>query len=101
MYKLLRTSVQGGSFMKRAVIAALFLVASSVLAQDPQNGAMTKLPGMDLPGMITRESNGIPHVFAFTMHDAMFLNGWLHAQDRFFQMDTNRRIASGTLAELL
>ncbi len=88
--------------MKRAVVAAALLFAAfSVLGQDLSDGKLTKLPGMDLPGMVTRESNGIPHVFALTMHDAVFLNGWLHAQDRFFQMDTNRRIASGTLAELL
>ncbi len=88
--------------MNRAVvIAALVLVAFTAAAQDLPNGKMGKLPGMDLPGMITREENGIPHVFAFTTHDAWFLNGWLHAQDSFFQMDTNRRIASGTLGELL
>ncbi|MDQ6803123.1 MAG: penicillin acylase family protein [Acidobacteriota bacterium] len=62
---------------------------------------MTKLAGMDQPGMVTREANGIPHVFALNMHDAIFLNGWLHAQDRLFQMDTTRRIASGTLGEVL
>ncbi|HSP13344.1 MAG TPA: penicillin acylase family protein [Thermoanaerobaculia bacterium] len=88
--------------MKRAVVAAAFmLVAFAAVAQDLPNGKMGKLPGMDLPGMITREDNGIPHVFALTTHDAWFLNGWLHAQDRLFQMDTNRRIASGTLGELL
>ncbi|HSP34217.1 MAG TPA: penicillin acylase family protein, partial [Thermoanaerobaculia bacterium] len=81
--------------------AALLLVTTAAAAQDPQNGRMTKLPGMQLPGMVTREDNGIPHVFALTTHDAWFLNGWLHAQDRLFQMDTSRRIAEGTLAELL
>jgi len=88
--------------MKRAVVAAaLFMITITAAAQDPQKGRMTKLPGMQLPGMVTREDNGIPHVFAFTTHDAWFLNGWLHAQDRFFQMDTSRRTAEGTLAELL
>jgi len=88
--------------MKRVFFAAaFFLIAFSALAQDLPNGRMTRLPGMQLPGMVTREDNGIPHVFALTVHDAIFLNGWLHAQDRLFQMDTTRRIASGTLAELL
>ena len=88
--------------MKRVFsAAAFFLITFSALAQDLPNGRMTRLPGMQLPGMVTREDNGIPHVFALTFHDAIFLNGWLHAQDRLFQMDTTRRIASGTLAELL
>ncbi|HEY6051492.1 MAG TPA: penicillin acylase family protein, partial [Thermoanaerobaculia bacterium] len=34
-------------------------------------------------------------------HDLFFLQGWVHAQDRLFQMDVTRRRASGTLAELL
>src|SRR5438309_10663673 len=88
--------------MKRAVVAvALFLSGLTAFSQDLPNGRLTKLPGMQLPGMVTREDNGIPHVFALTMHDAWFLNGWLHAQDRLFQMDVNRHIAAGTLAELL
>src|SRR6185436_11800258 len=87
--------------MRHAFAAAVLLFALSLFAQDMPNGHFAKLPGMSQYGMITREANGIPHVFAFNGHDLMFLNGWLHAQDRLFQMDTNRRIASGTLGELL
>ncbi|HEX6084484.1 MAG TPA: penicillin acylase family protein [Thermoanaerobaculia bacterium] len=58
-------------------------------------------PGMRLPGQVTRDANGIAHIRAFTDYDAVFLNGWMHAEDRLFQMDENRRTASGTLAELL
>jgi penicillin amidase len=88
--------------MNRTIFASAFLlIALSAHAQDFPNGKLTRLAGMQLPAMVTRESNGIPHVFALTMRDAAFVNGWLHAQDRFFQMDTSRRIAGGTLAELL
>ncbi len=87
--------------MKRFVIAALLLAASSAVAQDMPNGHFAKLPGMLQRGMITREANGIPHVFAFNKHDLLFLNGWLHAQDRFFEMDMSRRQASGTISEVL
>jgi len=87
--------------MNRLALALAALLALTAAAQDLPNGKMTKLPGMNLPGMVTREANGIPHVFALNKHDLIFLNGWLHAQDRLFEMDTNRRIASGTLGELL
>lgn len=87
--------------MKRLVVVSIALLAFSAAAQDLPNGKMTRLPGMQLPGMVTRDANDIPHVFALNKHDLLFLNGWLHAQDRLFQMDTNRRIASGTLGELL
>src|ERR1041385_4558625 len=87
--------------MHRSLGLALVLAALSLSAQDLPIGKMTRLNGMLQPGMVVREANGIPHVFALNLHDAWFLNGWLHAQDRLFQMDTSRRIASGTLGELL
>ncbi len=87
--------------MKRSLGFAVLLVAFSLSGQDLPLGRMTQLHGMQQSAMVVREANGIPHVFALNTHDAWFLNGWLHAQDRFFQMDTSRRIASGTLAELL
>ncbi len=43
----------------------------------------------------------IPHVNATNAHDLFFLQGWVHADDRLFQMDVTRRRGSGTLAELL
>src|SRR5260370_18254214 len=87
--------------MHRSLGLAFVLCAVSLSAQDLPIGQMTQLAGMQKPGMVIREANGIPHVFALTLHDSLFLNGWLHAQDRLFQMDTNRRIASGTLGEVL
>jgi penicillin G amidase len=87
--------------MHRSFCLAIVLAAASLSAQDLPIGRMTKLNGMQQPGMVIREANGIPHVFALNLHDAWFLNGWLHAQDRLWQMDTLRRIAAGTLGELL
>jgi penicillin G amidase len=86
-----------GGFMRRAsLILVMFLVALPLAAQN-----WVRHPGMRLPGQITRDANGIAQIRAFTDYDAVFLNGWVHAQDRLFQMDENRRTASGTLAELL
>ena len=87
--------------MKRVLAVLLLLATLPLAAQDLPNGRLTRLPGMRLPGMVTREANGIPHVFAFTEYDLHFLTGWLHAADRLFQMDASRRIASGTMAELV
>ena len=51
-------------------------------------------------GMI-RDRDGIPHLYATDLHDLFFMQGFVHAMDRLFQMDLTRRQASGTLAELL
>jgi len=56
---------------------------------------------MKTAGQVTRDSNGVPYIRALTDYDAVYLNGWVHAEDRLFQLDENRRTASGTLAELL
>lgn len=85
--------------MRRAPL--VFLLFALSLPLWAQAAAWTRLPGMRLPGQISRDANGIARIRAFTDYDAAFLNGWVHAQDRLFQMDENRRTASGTLAELL
>ena len=43
---------------------------------------------------------GVPHVYASTIADACFGQGYMHARDRRWQMELNRRIACGTLSEL-
>jgi penicillin G amidase len=50
---------------------------------------------------ITVDQEGISHVRARNEHDLYFMQGWVHARERLFQMDYNRRLASGTLAELV
>jgi penicillin amidase len=61
----------------------------------------TTLPGLHSAAQLVVDRNGVTHVFAAREDDLYFLQGWVHARDRFFQMDQSRRLASGTLAELL
>ena len=89
----------------RTVLVALALAVPAVLAGGslaaPTAAAQLNVPGLEQPASVVRDSLGIPYVFAHSDHDAYFLVGWLHAQDRLFQMDQSRRQASGRLAELL
>src|SRR4051812_9512125 len=50
---------------------------------------------------VTVDEEGISYVSASNEHDLYFTQGWVHARDRLFQMDYNRRLASGRLAELV
>jgi len=59
------------------------------------------LPELHGPARILRDVDGMPHIYAHDEHDALFLQGWVQAEDRLFQIDVLRRQASGTLAELL
>src|SRR5215469_11890845 len=58
-------------------------------------------PGLSAPGKITFDATGMPTIQAATDNDAYFLEGYVHAQYRFFEMDLNRRAVSGTLSALV
>ena len=66
----------------------------------PQTDGEIQLEGLNAPVDIYRDKMGIPHIYATTPHDLFFAQGYVHAQDRFWQMDTWRHIGSGTLAEM-
>jgi penicillin amidase len=88
--------------MRRTVLAlaALALLIGGAPAQAA-GGPPTRLPGLQAATEVSRDIYGIAHIKAGNDHDLYFMQGWVHAQDRLFQMDYNRRQARGTLAELL
>ncbi len=59
------------------------------------------LPGLKYPVEIDRDKYGIPTVHGASRADVARATGFIHAQDRFFQMDLMRRMAAGELSELL
>ena len=63
--------------------------------------ASAQVPGLRDVAGVTRDSSGVAHITARNRFDLFFLQGWVHAADRLFQMDVSRRQPSGTLAELL
>jgi len=85
--------------------ALLPLTVVSGAAAAPPPGQTTRdtirAPGLHGPVTLIRTTDGIAHLSARDQHDLFFAQGWVHGTDRLFQMDTLRRTASGTLAELL
>ena len=67
----------------------------------PQTNGRTQITGLDGQVEIVRDRSGVPHIFATTDHDAFMALGYVHAQDRLWQMEMNRRIGAGRLSELL
>jgi penicillin amidase len=49
---------------------------------------------------VTRDEHGIAHIEAARIEDAIYLQGFVHAQDRFWQMEATRRLAAGEMAEI-
>ena len=67
----------------------------------PQLGGSLTLTGLKAPLEIVRDRHGVPHIYAASVEDAQFGLGFVHAQDRLWQMEMNRRVGSGRLSEAL
>src|SRR5262245_924082 len=63
------------------------------------DGAIT-VSGVTAPVEIIRDADAIPHIFGATKRDALFGLGYVHAQDRLWQMEFQRRIGHGRLSEI-
>ena len=76
------------------------LGAHTVRRSFPQTSGTVKLPGLQGQVDVYRDGDGIPHIYADTAHDLFLAQGYVHAQDRFYQMDFWRHQTSGRLSEL-
>ncbi|CAG0930326.1 penicillin amidase [Thermoflexales bacterium] len=66
----------------------------------PQIEGTLRVPGLTASVEIIRDRWGIPHLYAANAHDLFFAQGFVHAQDRLWQMELNRRTATGRLSEI-
>lgn len=91
------------------VVLLLFALAAIVAAglgvyvirrPFPVVRGQLQMPGVRAPVEIIRDRWGIPHIFAQNMPDLILAQGYVHAQDRLWHMEFNRRIASGRLSEI-
>lgn len=67
----------------------------------PKTEGTQSIAGLDGQVEIVRDADGVPHIFAATDHDALFALGYVHAQDRMWQMEFQRRVGAGRLSEVL
>lgn len=91
----------------RIVVAIVLLVVAVAgggylyLRQSlPGYDADETVSGITAAVDIVRDADAVPHVFASTKHDALFGLGYVHAQDRLWQMEFQRRIGHGRLSEI-
>ncbi|MGH8794069.1 MAG: penicillin acylase family protein [Stackebrandtia sp.] len=82
-----------------ALIASL-TVAWGIRRSFPQTDGEATLPGLSADVEVTRDRWGVPQIYADTAADLFAAQGYVHAQDRFFEMDFRRHVTSGRLAEL-
>ncbi len=97
-------------FLTLAAVTALLVLGVLLVAQVrvraggsrlPERGEETRtVPGLAAPVQVRLDRHGAPHVVARDEADLWFAEGYLHARDRFFQMEVLRRTAAGRLAEI-
>ena len=81
------------------VVRALAVAAGS--RSHPQLEGRIRVDGPTGRLEVLRDRFGVPHIFAGCDADALFGQGFVHAQDRLFQLDAMRRLAAGRIAEVV
>ena len=83
------------------LLAFTLLVYGYLQTQKPIYSGEIHLDGPKTEIEVIFDNYGIPHIYAQSEEDAYFGLGYVHAQDRLFQMEMLRRLGSGRLAEIL
>ena len=85
-----------------AALAVVVALAAAWLVRRPwpQTGGELAVAGLSAPVEVIRDEWGVPHLYAANEHDLFFAQGYVHAQDRLWQMELNRHVSGGRLAEL-
>ncbi|MBY8876763.1 penicillin acylase family protein [Actinacidiphila acidipaludis] len=73
---------------------------STVRASFPQTSGSLKLKGLSAPVDVERDGSGIPQIYADNPEDLFRAQGYVQAQDRFYEMDVRRHLTSGRLSEM-
>ncbi|WP_331709740.1 penicillin acylase family protein [Microbacterium sp. H83] len=81
-------------------VAAAFVVTWTIQRSFPQTDGTLALDGLESEVTVQRDDRGIPTITAESTDDLFFAEGFVHAQDRFFEMDFRRHVTAGRVAEM-
>lgn len=84
-----------------ALVAVMVTAVIVVRRPLPEVAGERELPGLDADVTVTRDERGVPTITATTSQDLFRAQGYVAAQDRFFEMDYRRHVTSGRLSELV
>src|SRR5918993_163391 len=83
-----------------ALLAGTSFVVWSVRRPFPEYDGTIALPRLRADVEVVRDEHGIPQIWADTAEDLFRAQGYVHAQDRFWEMDFRRHVTAGRLSEL-
>src|SRR5664279_5202332 len=88
------------------LVIVVVVVGGFVIYEDtmrgplPQTSGSLNVKGLNAQVEILRDNLGIPHIYASTTHDIFFSQGYVQAQDRWWQMEFFRHTGDGSIEEL-
>ncbi len=83
-----------------ALVAVTVVAVWSIRRPFPEYEGTVELPRLTGEVEVVRDEYGIPQIYADTAEDLFRAQGYVHAQDRFWEMDVRRHVTSGRLSEL-
>ena len=81
-------------------VAAAFFVTWTIQRSFPQTEGAIEVEGLTATVTVQRDASGVPTITADSTDDLFYAQGFVHAQDRFFEMDFRRHVTSGRVAEM-
>ena len=90
-----------GGFSLLIIVVSLTGYYYFVRLPLPMTNGELRVKGLAAPVKILRDEWGVPHIYAANRHDLFFAQGFVQAQDRLWQMETNRRVGAGRLSEVI
>ena len=82
------------------LVAATITGVVLVRRPFPQTSGSLEIPGLKGDVRVVRDDHGIPQLYGSSLDDLMRAQGYVHAQERFFEMDVRRHATAGRLAEM-
>jgi penicillin amidase len=84
-----------------ALVVGVTLVTTTIRRPLPEESGTLAMRGLTADVSVTRDARGVPSVYADDAEDLFRAQGYVHAQDRFFEMDYRRHVTAGRLSELV
>jgi penicillin G amidase len=91
----------GVAVLFAAALMARIRLGDATTRLSERGTVLEEVPGLLSPLEVVVDHRGVPHVRASVETDLWFAEGYLHARERFFQMELARRVAGGRLAEIV
>jgi penicillin amidase len=94
--------IAGVIFVILAIIGVAMFCAWTWFTRQaiPKTSGMIRVAGLIQPVEVVRDQYSVAHIYAHTPEDLFFAEGYTHAQERFWEMEFQRRVASGRLSEV-